>query len=111
MPQAPNPISETATPDRPSCRWRTLVVAGEQALGFFVEAVELAFDAQLDQNVLVGRPEDVEPLRRMAVLCAALLDVARLVDEEALDVGEHREAVGAAADEGFEDLAVADVTE
>src|SRR5258708_4863464 len=32
MPQAPNPISETATPDWPNCRWRTLVVAGELAL-------------------------------------------------------------------------------
>src|SRR5260221_847404 len=196
MPQAPNPISETATPDRPSCSWGTLVVAvdlglcgivavevgaffvavpdhfpvpvspgvvhrmaaldavhasatlerhaiahqhsavelpdvvrrldldvvalerqldelaiqlhrfvqqlarqrcrarggelGEQALGFLVETIELALDAQLDEDEFVGWPEDVEPLRRMAVLGAAGLDVKRLVDEKALDVGEYR---------------------
>jgi len=59
---------------------------GKQAFGLRVEAVELALDAQLDQDVLVRRPEDVEPLRRMAVLRAAGLDVTRLVDEKALDV-------------------------
>src|SRR5689334_5024427 len=32
MPQAPKPISETARPERPNCRWRTLVVARQLAL-------------------------------------------------------------------------------
>src|SRR5437773_3505313 len=40
MPQAPKPISETASPERPSCRWRTLVVARELALRGIV-AVEI----------------------------------------------------------------------
>src|SRR5947209_20078067 len=40
MPQAPKPISETARPERPSCRWRTLVVARELALRGIV-AVEV----------------------------------------------------------------------
>src|SRR4051812_33466162 len=50
MPQAPKPISETARPERPSCRCRTLVVACQLALRGVV-AVEIG-------ALLVAVPDD-----------------------------------------------------
>src|SRR6185436_5051683 len=59
---------------------------GEERFRFPVEAGELVLDAQLDEYVFVGRPINIEPLRRVAVFRPAVLDIARFFDEELLDL-------------------------
>src|SRR5438067_10353399 len=76
MPQAPNPISETATPDRPSCRWRTLVVAGELALrGVVAVEVGALFVAVPDDLAVPVGPGFIHRLAAAdAVYAGALLE-------------------------------------
>src|SRR2546430_15638779 len=72
MPQAPKPISETARPERPSCRRRTLVVARQLAFRGVV-AVEIG-------ALLVAVPDD------LAVPVGPGL-VDRLAAADAVDAG------------------------
>src|SRR4051812_26345931 len=63
---------------------------------------------QLDEDVLVGWPEDVEILLREDVLRAALLDRPGLAFEEGVDLGDHRIALRIRDDESLDHIAVGD---